>query len=100
MLLARELSSDPKVVVFNKPTYGLDIRTTLAVRDAHPASSPRERRRAALVISTDLDELLDLCDRIAVLYAGRLVGMVENGPGAAERIGELMVGEPRRREAP
>ena len=38
VLLARELSSDPKVVVFNKPTYGLDIRTTLAVRDAHPGT--------------------------------------------------------------
>ena len=47
---------------------------------------------ASLVISTDLDELLDLCDRIAVLYQGRLVGTLENGPGAAQRIGELMVG--------
>jgi simple sugar transport system ATP-binding protein len=90
VLLARELSSDPKVVVFNKPTYGLDIRTTLAVRE-------RIRELAAggvasLVISTDLEELLGLCDRIAVLYQGRLVGTFENGPGAAERIGELMVG--------
>ncbi len=90
VLLARELSSSPKVVVFNKPTYGLDIRTTLAVRN-------RIRDLAAegvgsLVISTDLDELLDLCDRIAVLYQGRLVGTFENEPGAAERIGELMVG--------
>ena len=47
---------------------------------------------ASLVISTDLEELLGLCDRIAVLYQGRLVGTFENGPGAAERIGELMVG--------
>ena len=90
VLLARELSFDPKVVVFNKPTYGLDIRTTLSVRN-------RIRDLAAegvgsLVISTDLDELLDLCDRIAVLYQGRLVGTFENEPGAAERIGELMVG--------
>jgi simple sugar transport system ATP-binding protein len=47
---------------------------------------------AALVISTDLDELLQLCDRIAVLYRGRVSGVVDNGPGADERIGELMVG--------
>ena len=90
VLLARELSSDPKVVVFNKPTYGLDIRTTLAVRTR--IQELAADGIAALVISTDLEELLGLCDRIAVLYQGRLVGTFENGPGAAERIGELMVG--------
>ena len=47
---------------------------------------------AGLVISTDLDELLEICDRIAVLSRGRLVGVVPNGPGAAEHVGELMVG--------
>ena len=90
VLLARELSSDPKVVVFNKPTYGLDIRTTLAVRER--IQELAAGGVASLVISTDLDELLGLCDRIAVLYQGRLVGTFDNGPGAAERIGELMVG--------
>jgi simple sugar transport system ATP-binding protein len=90
VLLARELSDDPKVVVFNKPTYGLDIRTTLAVRER--IQELAASGVASLVISTDLDELLGLCDRIAVLYQGRLVGTFDNGPGAAERIGELMVG--------
>ena len=90
VLLARELSSEPKVVVFNKPTYGLDIRTTLAVRTR--IQELAADGIAALVISTDLEELLGLCDRIAVLYQGRLVGTFENGPGAAERIGDLMVG--------
>jgi simple sugar transport system ATP-binding protein len=91
VLLARELSFDPKVVVFNKPTYGLDVKTTATVRDLI-------RRLvagggAALVISTDLDELLDVADRIAVLSRGRLVGVVPNGPGVTEEIGRLMVGE-------
>jgi ABC-type uncharacterized transport system ATPase subunit len=90
VLLARELSSDPRVVVFNKPTYGLDIRTTLAVRER--IQELAAGGVASLVISTDLEELLGLCDRIAVLYQGRLVGTFANGPGAAERIGELMVG--------
>ena len=90
VLLARELSFDPKVVVFNKPTYGLDVRTTATVRELI-------RRLvadggAALVISTDLDELLDISDRIAVLSRGRVVGEVANGPGVAEEIGRLMVG--------
>jgi simple sugar transport system ATP-binding protein len=44
------------------------------------------------VISTDLDELLDIADRIAVLSRSRLVGVVPNGPGAVEEIGRLMVG--------
>jgi simple sugar transport system ATP-binding protein len=90
VLLARELSFEPKVVVFHKPTYGLDVRTTATVREQ--IRSLAEGGGAALVISTDLDELLEICDRIAVLSRGRLVGVVPNGQGAAERVGELMVG--------
>jgi len=90
VLLARELSGDAKVVVFHKPTYGLDLRTTRIVR-----GMIEELRdgRAALVISTDLDELLEVSDRIVVLSRGRIVGEVANGPGAAEQIGRLMIGD-------
>jgi simple sugar transport system ATP-binding protein len=91
LVLARELSFDPKVVVFHKPTYGLDVRTTATVRDL--IRKLAEGGGAALVISTDLDELLEICDRIAVLSRGRLVGVVPNGQGAAEEVGELMVGD-------
>ena len=90
LLLARELSFDPKVVVFHKPTYGLDVRTTATVRDQ--IRNLAAGGGAALVISTDLDELLEICDRIAVLSRSRLVGVVANGQGAAEEVGELMVG--------
>src|SRR5207237_1452515 len=82
VLLARELSFDPKVVVFNKPTYGLDVKTTATVRDL--IRQLAESGGAALVISTDLDELLEICDRIAALSRGRLLGVVDNGPGVAE----------------
>jgi simple sugar transport system ATP-binding protein len=90
VVLARELSGDAKVVVFHKPTYGLDLKTTRVVR-----GMIEELRdgRAALVISTDLDELLEVSDRIVVLSRGRIVGEVENGPGAAEQIGRLMIGD-------
>jgi len=90
VVLARELSFDPKVVVYSKPTYGLDVKTTRSVRQ-----TIREQAQAgvtSIVISTDLDELLDLCDRIAVLSRGSITGVVENGPNAQQRIGELMIG--------
>jgi general nucleoside transport system ATP-binding protein len=90
VLLARELSFGSKVVVFHKPTYGLDLKTTHAVREMI-----RQMRdgKAALVISTDLDELLEVSDRIIVLSRGRIVGETEPGPGAAERIGAMMIGD-------
>jgi simple sugar transport system ATP-binding protein len=49
--------------------------------------------RAALLISTDLDELLEVADRIAVLSRGRILGVIENGPGAAEQVGRLMISD-------
>jgi simple sugar transport system ATP-binding protein len=54
----------------------------------------------ALVISTDLDELLEICDEIAVISRGRLVGLIDNAPGAAEQIGALMVGSPSELATP
>jgi simple sugar transport system ATP-binding protein len=98
VVLARELSFDPKVVVYNKPTYGLDLKTTQAVRDR--IREQADQGVTSLVISTDLEELLDLCDRIAVLFRGRVTGVVENAPGAETRIGELMVGGTRQSRVP
>ncbi|MBE0547319.1 MAG: ATP-binding cassette domain-containing protein, partial [Rubrivivax sp.] len=76
VVLARELSFHPKVVVYNKPTYGLDLKTTLAVRERIRDLAEQEGV-AALLISTDLGEILDLSDRIAVLFRGRVMGIVE-----------------------
>lgn len=90
VLLARELAEGAKVVIFNKPTYGLDLSNTVATRQ-------RIREIASgglgvLLISTDLEELLELCDRIAVMDSGSLVGTVENGENARTEVGRLMVG--------
>jgi general nucleoside transport system ATP-binding protein len=97
LLLARELSFDPKVVVFSKPTYGLDLKTTEHVR-----AVIRDLVRggaAAMVISTDLDELMELCGRIVVLSRGRLVGAVDNGPHAAAEVGSLLIGTAKEEAA-
>ena len=90
VVLARELSFHPKVVVYSKPTYGLDVKTTRSVRQT--IRDQAEEGVTSIVISTDLDELLDLCDRIAVMSRGRVAGVVDNGPSAQREIGELMVG--------
>jgi simple sugar transport system ATP-binding protein len=89
VVLARELAFDPKLVVYNKPTTGLDVKTASFVRDQIRAQA--ELGTTAIVISTELDELVALCDRIAVLSSGRLTGVVENGPAAHARVGELML---------
>jgi simple sugar transport system ATP-binding protein len=90
LLLARELSFDPKVVVFYKPTYGLDLKTAEHVRAV--VRDLVRKGAAAVVISTELDELVELCDRIAVLSRGRLAGIVDNGPHAVDQVGSLIVG--------
>jgi simple sugar transport system ATP-binding protein len=77
-------------VVFNKPTHGLDVRTIALVRER--IRELATKGVAIVVISTDLDELVDLSDRVAVLFEGRIVGTVDVGPGAESRIGELIVG--------
>ena len=100
LLLARELADDPRVVIFDKPTHGLDLKTVDRVhrilRDfvrGGGAEGGDAEGGGALLISTDLDELVALCARILVLSNGRVVGVVENdGHRVAERVGELMVG--------
>ncbi|MFI3905133.1 ABC transporter ATP-binding protein [Ochrobactrum sp. S1502_03] len=88
VLLARELTGSADAVIFAKPTYGLDVKNIRAtrqrIRDAADAG------KAVLLISTDLDELLELADRVAVIDQGRLVGTVQNGVGARDAIGRLM----------
>jgi simple sugar transport system ATP-binding protein len=89
-IIGRELAGEPRVVVFHKPTHGLDVRTTQAVRER--IGRLALGGVAVIVISNDIDELLDVCHRIAVMDRGRIVGIVDNGPGAETRIGELIVG--------
>jgi len=89
LLLARELVGDPRVVVFNKPTHGLDVRTAEFVRDQ--IRDAAGAGLAALLISTEIEELVDLTDRILVMSRGGVAGEVQNSPGVEERVGALMV---------
>lgn len=90
VLLARELGGAARVVIFNKPTYGLDLANIAATRARIRESAARGA--AVLLISTELDEILELSHRVAVMEQGRIVGTVGNDEEARRRIGELMSG--------
>lgn len=91
ILLARELSEGARTVVINKPTYGLDLKSVRSVHDT--LTSFIATGGSVLLLSNELDELVELAHRIAVISRGRIVGVVENsGPATAERIGQLMTG--------
>ena len=85
VLLARELNAEASVVVFNKPTYGLDLQNTRLAHERILAGA--EQGLATVVISTDLDELLEISDRIGVMFQGHLAGIVENGPDVERKVG-------------
>lgn len=89
-LFARELTNDATIVVYNKPTYGLDIQNIELARGRIKAGA--ERGISTLLISTELDELLGLSDRIGVMYRGEMVGILDNKPGIEETLGRLMTG--------
>ena len=90
LLLARELSHHPVVLVCNKPTHGLDAKTTHYVQQRLQQESGRGA--AVLLISSDLDELLSYSDRIGVLYNGELLDIVDGCNATHENIGKLMLG--------
>lgn len=90
MLLARELSGEPDVLVAVHPTRGVDIGATESIHRLLLAQ--RARGAAILLISEDLHELLALCDDIVVLYGGRAMGTVAAAGADIEQLGLLMAG--------
>ena len=89
VVLARELSREVKLVVASQPTRGLDVGSIEFVYEKLLAE--RSANRAILLISSELDEVLELADRIAVIYKGEIVGEV--GPEVSrEKLGLMMAG--------
>jgi len=89
VVLARELSREVKLVVASQPTRGLDVGSIEFVYEKLLAE--RSANRAVLLISSELDEVLELADRIAVIYKGEIVGEV--GPDVSrEKLGLMMAG--------
>jgi general nucleoside transport system ATP-binding protein len=90
VILARELSGEPKLVVAAHPTYGLDVSATALTHEL--LFKQRERAAAVLLVSEDLDELFKLSDRIAVMFVGQVVAVVDTESANREEIGLMMAG--------
>ena len=90
VILARALSTGPRLVIASQPTRGLDVGATEYVRNK--LLEQRKQGVAVLLISEDLDEILSLSDRIAVIYEGRIVGILPAKKASEELLGLMMSG--------
>jgi ABC-type uncharacterized transport system ATPase subunit len=93
LILGRETADEHTLLVASHPTYGLDVGATEYVR--RQLLALRERGKAVLLVSEDLEEIFELADRIAVMYGGRLVGMVDRERADLGEIGLWMAGSAR-----
>jgi general nucleoside transport system ATP-binding protein len=90
VVLAREISRNPRVIIAAQPTRGLDIGATEYVREQ--LLEQRRKGVAVMLISEDLDEILALSDRIAVIYEGQIMDIVPRENATPEKLGLLMAG--------
>ncbi len=93
LVVGRELMGDPRLIVALQPTRGLDIAAVAAVRARLRAA--RSRGAGVLLVSLDLDELRELCDRLYVLFEGRVTGELRRESFDEQAIGRLMLGVER-----
>jgi simple sugar transport system ATP-binding protein len=91
VVLARELSRDPKVLVAAQPTHGLDVGAVEYMTEQLRAAA--DRGMGVLLISTELEEILALADRIAVIHRGRIVGELARAEADLDRIGLMLGGQ-------
>ncbi len=90
VVLARELAQTPALIIAMQPTRGLDVGATVAVQSRILAE--RDRGAAILYISTELEEVMAMSDRIAVIYRGEFVAILDAATAKVEEIGLLMAG--------
>lgn len=90
IVLAREISRNPRAILAAQPTRGLDIGATEYVREQ--LIEQRNKGAAVMLISEDLDEILALSDRIAVIYEGQIMDIITRENATPEKLGLLMAG--------
>jgi simple sugar transport system ATP-binding protein len=90
MIVAREFSQAQTLLIAAQPTRGLDVGSIQYIHDQ--IVSKRDEGIALLIVSSELDEVLALGDRIAVMYGGEIVGLLDRKDATRERVGLLMAG--------
>ena len=97
VLVGREISADPTVLMVAYPVRGLDINSSLTIYDL--LNEQKKRGVAVICVGEDLDVLLELCDKILVLCGGKITGVVDARKTTKEEIGLLMTKEEEESEA-
>jgi general nucleoside transport system ATP-binding protein len=96
VILAREIDRNPEVLIAAQPTRGLDVG---AIEFVHKRLvEQRDNGKAVLLVSLELDEIMGLSDRIAVIYEGEIVGIVEAKDATEEMLGLMMAGATKDKE--
>lgn len=90
VVLGRELAGDPKLIIANQPTRGLDVGSIEFVHKT--LVEARDRGAAILLVSVELDEIQALSDRVLVMYGGRIAGELHAAEATEENLGVLMAG--------
>ena len=88
--MGREIDAAPKLLIVSQPTWGVDVGAAAQIRGSILAL--RDAGCAVLVVSEELDELFEICDRLHVMAKGRLSPSVQREDATVEQIGEWMSG--------
>lgn len=90
VIIAREFYKDPSLLIAAQPTRGLDVG---AIEFVHMRLlEQRDNNKAVLLISLELDEIMNLADRIAVIYQGQIVGILDAAEATERKLGLMMAG--------
>jgi ABC-type uncharacterized transport system ATPase subunit len=90
VVVAREVSMNSELLIASQPTRGVDIGSIESIRAA--INNAKENGTAVLLVSADLQEILSLSDRIAVMYEGKITGIIDSEKATEENLGLLMTG--------
>ena len=90
LIVAREVSKKPEIIIAAQPTRGVDVASTEYIRNY--LIRLRDEDKAVLLVSADLDEVLQLSDRMAIMYEGQFMGVVSPNEVTEEQIGLMMGG--------
>lgn len=98
LILARELASQPDVLIATQPTRGLDVAAAKFVQKS--ILDQKKMGTAILYVSNELEEIMDMCDRIMVMYKGKIVGNLDAAHASKSEIGAMMAGNIKNQNEP